>query len=217
MPGDGSPPADAANAPQARDAVRCFVGFELTDASRAYLRERVEALHAELGRRLEHPPRVVPPDNWHATLLFFPRLGRAERDVVWEAVTRGVSEGAWRDLRFAWQRLAVWPNPRRPGLICAEAEPYLAAAQWPLLDSLHQAPFNQADTRHAGRYVPHITVMRFRRGRHARLAPDWEALPEALRALDATRIRFDRVAFFLSTVSAQAPIYPRERTLPLAD
>lgn len=135
--------------------------------------------------------------------------------MVWAAVERGVAEGAWRDLRFAWQRLAVWPNLRRPGLICAEAEPHLAAAHWPVLDALDQPPFNQADTRHAGRYVPHITVMRFRRGPRLPLASAWEALPPSLPALDAARIRFDRISFFLSTVSSQAPIYPRERTLRL--
>ncbi len=204
-----------------RDALRCFVGFELAAESRAYLRERVTALHGELGRRLAGPQataqplRMVPPDNWHGTLLFFPTLGRAARDVVWQAVARGVSAGAWRDLRFAWQGLAVWPNPRRPGLICAEAKPYAPAAHWPVLDALDQAPFNLADTHHAGRYVPHITMLRFRRGRHVGLATAWAALPAALLTLDAARIRYDRISFFLSTVSAQAPIYPRERTLPL--
>jgi len=196
---------------------RCFLGFELTEASRAYLRERLEPLQRTLAGAHGWPIRLVPPDNWHATLLFFPRLEPALREPVWQAVQAAVAAGAWRRLDFAWRGLALWPSPRRPALLCVEAARYEAAAQWPLAARLDEAPFNLADTQHLRSYVPHLTVMRFRKGPGLRLPKprDWEALQPVLPAIDGAALRFDRVSFFLSTVTPERPIYPRERTLAL--
>jgi 2'-5' RNA ligase len=196
---------------------RCFLGFELRDDSRAYLRERLLPLHRELAETRGWPLRLVPPENWHATLLFFAALDAPERAEVWRAVEADAAAGAWGALDFAWRGLAPWPGPRRPGLLCVEAGPHAAAAAWPLTARLDQPPFAKGDTQHLRSYVPHITVMRFRKGRGQRLPrpADWDAVQPLLPALDPAALRFDRISFFLSTVSPQQPIYPRERTLAL--
>jgi len=197
---------------------RCFLGFELTEESRAYLRERLLPLHRALAEGQGWPLRLVPPDNWHATLLFFADLEPAQREEVWSLIEDSVAAGTWRGLAFAWQGVNVWPGPRRPGLLCVEAAPYGDAAQWPLVARLEAEPFRRGDTEHLRGYVPHITVMRFRKGRGARLPRprDWDAAQSLLPHIDADAVRFDRISFFLSTVSPARPVYPRERTLPLA-
>lgn len=196
---------------------RCFLGFELTEESRGYLRERLLPLHRALSVERRWPLRLVPPDNWHATLLFFNALEADERDAVWAQVERWTREGRWGPLHFAWQRLALWPAPRRPALLCLEAEPYAAARDWPLAAELDAPPFNKGDTRHLLDYVPHLTLMRFRKSREARLPRprDWEAVQPLLPSIEPDAVRFDRVSFFLSTVSPQQPIYPREHTVAL--
>jgi 2'-5' RNA ligase len=196
---------------------RCFLGFELTEGSRAYLRARLEPLHRELARERHWPVRLVPPDNWHATLLFFPGLTESEREEVWTAVQAAAGSGAWNGLAFPWQGLALWPSPRRPALVCLEAPLHEPARGWPLLERLGEPPFAKGEVEHLRDYRPHLTLMRFRRGRGARLPRprDWEAVRPLLPALEAEEIRFDRVSFFLSTVTPERPIYPRERSAPL--
>jgi 2'-5' RNA ligase len=197
---------------------RCFLGFELTEESRAYLRERLLPLHRALSGERHWPVRLVPPENWHATLLFFEGLEADERAQVWGEVERAVAAGAWRTLEFAWHGLALWPAPRRPALLCVEAERFAGAAAWPLAALAEQPPYSKGDTRHLLDYVPHITVMRFRKARGARLPRprDWEAVQPLLPAIEAQALRFDRVSLFLSTVSPAQPVYPREHTLALA-
>ncbi|HKI97493.1 MAG TPA: hypothetical protein VKB51_03355 [bacterium] len=196
---------------------RCFLGFELTDDSRAYLRARLVPLHRTLSDGQHWPLRLVPPDNWHATLLFFEDLEETERTAVWAAVEGWLAEGAWRVLDFAWQGLALWPSPRRPALLCMEAARYEGAADWPLVGRVDQPPFHKGDTRHLLDYIPHITVARFRRGRGGRLPrpSDWEAVQPLLPVIEPEALRFDRLSFFLSTISPENPIYPREHTLLL--
>jgi len=193
---------------------RCFLAFELTEASRDYLRERVEPFHQEL-RASGWPVRLVPPENWHLTLLFFNDLSAEEREAVWAPAARLAEAGTWRDLRFDWNGLAVWPTPRRPSLVCVEAAPYAPAQDWPVLHWLDEEPFAKADTRHMLPYVPHITVMRFDRKRRRPVAREWEAMSSELPGFDPAAIRVDRLAFFLSTVSPRQPVYPRERSTPL--
>jgi 2'-5' RNA ligase len=197
---------------------RCFLGFELTQESRAYLRERLLPLHTALSGEHGWPLRLVPPDNWHATLLFFDALEAPERERVWAEVQRCVSQGEWRALEFAWRGVALWPAPRRPALLCVEAARYEPATAWPLARLAEQEPFSKGDTRHLLDYIPHITVMRFRKARGTRLPRprDWEAVQGLLPPIEAGAVHFDRISFFLSTVSPERPIYPRERTLPLS-
>ncbi len=201
---------------------RCFLGFELTEDSRADLRACMEPLHRYLSREAEWPVRLVPPDNWHATLLFFPGLDADERAVVWQAVEDCVKRGVWRDLGFAWSGLALWPSLRRPGLLCLEAPPCTAAEDWPLTARLADPPFSKGMVHHLQRYVPHITLLRMRQGRGARRmrpadwARGWADAQPHLPVLDPARVRVDRVSLFLSTVTPAQPIYPRERTLSLA-
>jgi 2'-5' RNA ligase len=192
---------------------RCFVGLELDDGSRAYLDSVVRPVHRALQSRGRWPMRLVRPENWHLTLLFFPDLDEDGRAAVWETIERGASAGAWRDAAFDWRGLALWPSERRPSLIALEAAPYAPAERWPFVPLLGREPFSRADTRHVTPFRPHITVIRF--------DPRWrKALPEAwahaLRdapAFDPARIRFDRVSFLLSTLGPEQPVYPRERTV----
>ncbi|MEE8434596.1 MAG: 2'-5' RNA ligase family protein [bacterium] len=196
---------------------RCFLGFELSEDSRAYLRDVLPPLQRMLSEAAGWPVRLVPPENWHATLLFFKELDEAERETVWAEVELGVASGVWRGLGFQWSGLAVWPSPRRPGLICLEAPDYAPATEWPLTGLLSQHPFSKGDGHHLQSYRPHITVMRFRRGRGVR-APrprEIEARMAEFPTIDPARVRLEAVSFFLSMVSRQNPIYPRECTVPL--
>ena len=161
------------------------------------------------------PFRLVRAENWHATLLFFPGLSGAEREQVWEVIAQGVSDGAWGDSRFEWRELALWPSPRRPSLICLEAAPFTGAVDWPLAPLLTREPFSKGETRHFTPFRPHITVIRFDRRWRQLLKREWKAAVGELPPLDPGAITFDRVSFFLSTLSAEQPIYPRERTLAL--
>ena len=197
---------------------RCFLGFELSEDSRAILRDVLPPLQRMLSETAGWAVRLVPPENWHATLLFFKGLDETERDTVWAEVERCVASGAWRGLGFAWSGLAVWPSPRRAGLICLEAPEYPLATQWPLTGMLSQHPFSKGEGHHLRSFRPHITVMRFRRGggvkppRPREIAARMAEFP----VIDPARVRLEAVSFFLATVSRQNPIYPRERTLPLS-
>lgn len=192
---------------------RCFLAFEFDDASRAYLAERIVPFHERLAGREGWPVRLVRPENWHVTLLFFNGLEAAERETVWAEVERAAAAGTWRELAFAWLGLAVWPTTRRPNLICLEAELYPGVEEWPL--PVAEEPFSKGELRQYRAYRPHATVMRFKRGGRRPVTREWAALNREAPAFDPARIRFDRVAFLLSTLTAEQPIYPRERSLLL--
>jgi len=155
--------------------------------------------------------RLVRPENWHLTLLFFNDLARTERDIVWETIARGAAAGAWRDLAFAWQGLALWPSSRRPSLIALEGAPYAPARQWPIAPLLGREPFSKADTEHFEPFRPHITVIRFDPRWRKTIGPEWEAVMRDVPPLDPARIRFNRVSFLLSTLTKDQPVYERER------
>ncbi|MBI4082053.1 MAG: hypothetical protein HY423_05525 [Candidatus Lambdaproteobacteria bacterium] len=194
---------------------RCFLALELEEASRAYLRERVAPFHRLLAGRHRWRVRLVPPANWHLTLLFFPGLDDGERQAVWEPVAAATRAGAWGALDFVWRGLTLWPSPRRPALVCLEAAPFPGSTAWPIAPLLGDPPFSKADLRHVAPYRPHITLMRLERGRQPNLAEAWDALGAERPTIEPERIRFDRVAILLSTVSRAEPIYPRERSLAL--
>ncbi len=193
---------------------RCFLGFEFEPESLAYLRERVEPVHRMLAEEEGWPVRLVRPENWHVTLLFFDGLEAAQRAEAWEEVAAAARSGAWTGLAFDWRGLAIWPNPRRPSLVCLEAALFPGTADWPL--PVAREPFSLGKTENYRAFRPPATLMRFR-GRRQRsgLAREWRALRERLPAIEPGRIRFDRVSFLLSTLTQEAPIYPREFTAPL--
>ena len=192
---------------------RCFLGFEFTPDSLAYLKEQVLPVHRRLAEELGWPLRLVRPENWHVTLLFFDALEPEERAAAWKAVEQGARSGAWRELGFVWRGLALWPSPRRPSLLCLEGEVFPGAAAWPL--PVAEAPFSKGDLRHYGAFRPHATLMRLTRRGRKPLAREWRAFASELPAFDSAHIRFDRVAFFLSTLSEEQPFYVRERTVEL--
>ena len=237
------------------DQLRCFLGFELTGDSRAYLSGLLAPLHEKLKGKLGWQVRLLPARNWHATLLFFQSLTAGERARVWRAVEADALAGTWADLRFAWSGLALWPSPRRPNLICLELEEadkpirhpgaiggtdkpvrhpgaiggtdkpvrhphgqaseYTPASQWPLTGRLGETPFSKGETDHLLRYRPHITLMRFRRGGKKPTAAQWREIQPEIPPIDAGQVRFDHVSLFLSTLSPDTPIYPREYTASL--
>lgn len=196
---------------------RCFLGFELSEASRGYLEALLRPLHGRLAGELGWPLRLVPPRNWHVTLLFFNGLEPTQREAVWAAVEQAVAGGEWSGLAFPWNALSLWPSPRRPGLLCLEAPLFEASRSWSLTGQLDREPFRKGAVEHLRAYRPHITLMRLRRGKGMRLPRprDWEAVRPELPFIDPARVVVDEVSLFLSTLDARQPIYPRERTLPL--
>lgn len=192
---------------------RCFLGFELAPAGLAYLKEKILPLEELLSGETGWDIRLVRPENWHATLLFFPGLDGPEREAVWARVVRAAGEGAWRDLAFDWRGVALWPTPRRPSLLCLEAESYPEAARWPL--PLTEAPFTKGKLENLHTFRPHVTVMRFRRGRQRNLGREWRDLKERLPSISPEKIKLERVSLFLSTLSSNQPIYPREYSVSL--
>ena len=194
--------------------IRCFVAFEFTPESLIYLQDRITRAHRLLSEDHGWPLRLIRADNWHVTLLFFDGLEEAERRQVWKEVESGVSSGAWRAPEFSWQGLSPWPSPRRPSLVCLEAEPAEASVAWPL--QVASEPCCKGNVGHYLAYRPHATVMRFR-GRDGRkpLGKRWPQIQGELPTLDSERIRCDRISMFLSTLSREQPVYPREFTLPL--
>ena len=208
-------PPDGAESPS---PLRCFLGFELAPESRAWLEGRVEALRAGLEEVWGWSPRVIRPDNWHATLLFFHGLDEWERGRVWEQVRGWAAQGTWAGLKFNWKGWALWPSPRRANLLCLEAAAHQGAGGWPIQQALGEEPFRKGITRHLGTYVPHITLMRFHRRGHRVTTGMWEDARNKLPLLEPVELemlRFDRVSFFLSTLSAHVPVYPREYTAAL--
>ena len=195
--------------------MRCFLGFELDEGCRELMRVRVEPFYNELQRSMGWPVRLVPPGNWHMTGLFFKDLGDAERAAVWQEALRNVAAGVWNDIFFPFERLSLWPEPRRPSLICIAAPEWPGAAQWPLAQRLDEEPFSKGDTAHLRAFRPHITLMRFRGGAVRPYWREWQALGDRVPAIPPTAVRFNRVSLFLSDVSPAKPIYPREYTAPL--
>ena len=195
--------------------MRCFLGFELAEASRAVLRAHVEQAHALLQQALPGAWRAVHPDNWHATLLFFADLDATARGEVWQAAERAAQAGTWRELRIAWQGLVPWPNLRRPTLVCLDGGAYPQAREWPLLHRMKEEPFSRGDVDRLQSFHPHITVLRLRR-KPARgaLRAAWQALA-SLAPPPPEAIRLDRVSLFVNDLSREKPIYTREGTAPL--
>jgi len=195
--------------------MRCFVGLELVDTCLERLRQRVEPFCRLLIREAGWQVRMVHPQNWHLTVLYFPELDAAERAEVWAEVERNVSAGAWSTLLIPWTGLALWPTPRRPNLICLEAPVYPEAAQWPLAQRLGALPFSKADAARLTEYRPHITLIRFRGPGSRPYAREWQALQKEIPQVPPTAIRFDRVSMILSDVKPDKPVYTREYTAVL--
>ena len=192
---------------------RCFLGFEFQPESLAYLRERVEPFFEKLKGELGWDLRLIRPENWHVTLLFFQGLEASEREEVWGEVEKAARGGVWKELAFDWKGLAVWPSPRRPSLICLEAGLYPATPGWPL--PVSREPFSKGEVGHYLSYRPHATLMRLK-GRSHPVIREWKGLEGSLPEIDPGEIRFDRVSFFLSTLSREQPVYPRESSSPLS-
>lgn len=195
--------------------MRCFIGFELVDTCLERLRQRVEPFSRLLEKDLGWQVRMVPPQNWHMTGLFFQDLTEPERLQVWEEVRRNVGSGAWSALEFPWRGMALWPTPRKPNLVALEAPATDAAQRWPLATRLAEPPFNKGDTAHLTEFRPHITLIRFRGATVRPYGKEWARLSDQIPQVPPSAIRFDRVSLFLSDVSPQKPVYTREYTARL--
>ena len=193
--------------------IRCFLGFEFSPDTLAYLRKKIEPVERLLAEEQGWDIRLVRPENWHVTLLFFPGLKEAERGSVWAEVEMAARDGVWRDLEFQWQGLAVWPSPRRPGLICLEAGLYPGSVSWPL--PIDREPFSKGKRGNYLKFRPHSTVMRFPRRWRGSVGREWKGLQERLPSFASEKIKLERVSLFLSTLTSEEPVYPRERTIKL--
>jgi 2'-5' RNA ligase len=149
------------------------------------------------------------------TCLFFQDLTETERAEVWLEVQRNVSSGAWSELLFPWNGLALWPTARHPNLICLEAPLFPEAARWPLAAKLDLPPLAKADTAHFAEFRPHITLMRFRGVAVRRYGKEWAGIARDIPQIPPSAVRFDRVSLFLSDVKPERPVYTREYTARL--
>jgi len=192
---------------------RCFLAFEFSPESREYLELELRPFAKHLTRDLKWDLRKVRPENWHVTLLFFEGLDSEQRAEVWQAAESLAKEGIWKNLAFEWQKFSVWPNPRRPSLICLEAALYPGAVEWPL--PLTQSPYALGRVNHLQQYRPHATLMRFHRRWRRSVGSEWEALKPDLPKIKPEKIKLDRLSLFLSTLSRDKPLYPREFTVSL--
>jgi 2'-5' RNA ligase len=195
--------------------MRCFIGFELDEDCRERLRIHIEPFANKLQKELGWPIRMVPPQNWHQTCLFFPDLSDGERATVWQEVLRNVEAGVWSDLLFPWEGLTLWPSPRKPSLVCLAAAPVQDQEGWPLFQRLSEEPFSKGDVEHLKVYRPHITLIRFRGGASRPYWREWQAQGSRIPQIPPTAIRYNRISMILSDVSPQKPIYPREYTAKL--
>ena len=194
---------------------RCFIGLELSENSRKKLKRVVRPLYKKLSQGEGFPLRLVVAENWHMTLLFFRRLEAQDRALVWSKVAQSVGEGGWKHRDFIWNGLAVWPSPRKAGLICLEAENYPGAKNWPLAGWLETSPFNKGDTSHFSPFRPHVTLIRVKRGKERPKPYQWREAREDFPPVDPISIKFDRISLFISSLSKENPIYPREHTLKI--
>jgi 2'-5' RNA ligase len=195
--------------------MRCFIGFELVDTCLERMRQRVEPFCMQLNKELGWRLRLVHPDNWHMTCLFFADLDGAERELVWQEVLRNVTSGVWSDLMVPWRAIELWPEARRPTMIALAAPPFAGAAQWPISARLGDAPLNKGEVAHLQTYRPHITMMRFRGPTRIPYEKEWSRITKHIPIIPPTAVRFDRVSLFLSDVSPTKPVYTREYTANL--
>ena len=194
---------------------RCFLGFELTDESRLELEHWFLPMFKEMHEELEWQIKMVLPLNWHATLLFFPELKPEDRELAWRQVVNWTEAKVWKVREFQWKGLAIWPSAVRPGLICLAGEPFKLSQQWPLASALSEFPFQAGRGEHVWSYRPHITLARFPRGRQRVNETSWLRFLSRHNPLPESQIQLDRLSFFLSKLSIQNPVYPRERTIHL--
>src|SRR5574341_181974 len=182
--------------------MRCFVALELEERSRELLRVRVVQFCDSLRDEHGWPVRLVPPANWHVTVLFFKDLPKEEHPVVWQEVLRNVEAGVWNELVLPWGDVELWPNSNRPGLICLAAPPYAEVKRWPLIEKVTEPPFNRGDVPKLLDFRPHITLIRFGGGRPRPYGQEWKALGHRIPRVPPTAIRFDRVSLLLSDLPA---------------
>jgi 2'-5' RNA ligase len=199
--------------------MRCFLGFELAEDSRAYLRPLLSATHRALVAK-GWPVRLVQPDKWHATLLFFNDLGADERAAIWPEVQIAAVRGAWKDPGFHWRGLALWPRPERPSLVALESESYPALTRWGLESWLTHPVCLKGELRYLKSYRPHFTVMRLQENPTNKpalgeRAEEWEQVQKQLEPIDLQRVRIDRISFFLSDFSQPYHRYIREGTVEI--
>jgi 2'-5' RNA ligase len=195
--------------------MRCFIALELEERCRELLRVRITQFHADLRSDHDWPVQLVPPANWHVTVLFFRDLPKRDHDGVWTEVLRSVEAHVWDDLVFPWEDVELWPNPSRPGLICLAAPPYLDVKRWPLIENATKAPLNQGDVAKLLNFRPHITLMRFKGGRARPYSQEWKAMATRIPRVPPTAIRFDRVSLLLSDSSPSRPLYTRAFSAPI--
>ena len=191
---------------------RCFLGFEFTPSTLDYLRERILPFHYRLVDELNWPLRLVRPENWHVTILFFEGLDTPERNKVRERMEALVSGNPLEGTAFGWKGFSLWPSPRKPSLICLEATQTTASLKWGL--PISEPPFSKGHIHHFLEYRPHATLMRFK-GKGRAMGKDWEALKKEMPVIQPEQIRVDRISLFLSTLTREKPVYPREFTLPI--
>jgi 2'-5' RNA ligase len=195
---------------------QCFLGFELAEDTRAYLESRLIDVHRILLAK-GWPARLVKPDKWHITLLYFSDLPPAERAVLWSQVEAAAAQGAWADAGFHWRGLALWPSSK---VVVLESEKISALPRWGLESWLDNPICVKGELGPLKSYRPHVTVMRLQENTSGKLAPrewatEWKDALQQVEPIDLQRVRVDRITFFLSDYSGRYHRYIRESTLKI--
>ena len=196
-----------------------FLGFQPSEESLEYLTPLVTENH-QLLTEAGWPLRLVPPDKWHVTILWFKLLFRSERATLWSHAQSVLRRGAWSDPDFKWRGLSVWHNWKEPELVALAARKFPAVEVWGLEPWLTDPICKQGRIERLESYKPHITMMRFRKEQMGRPGvrnwkDEWRKLQPQLKPIDPERIRFDRLHLYLSDFSQRPHRYVHEHTANL--
>ena len=194
---------------------RCFLGFELSEKCRVDLESWLRPIFKRMQEELNWQVKKVLPMNWHATLLFFPKLKPEAREIAWNQVVSWTEKKVWNVEDFQWRGLEIWPSAANPKLICLGGDIFKSSQLWPLASSLKAFPFQAGHGEPVLSYRPHITLSRFPRGRKRIEEIAWRQFISLHTPLPKNLIQLDRISFFISKRTVQNPVYMRERTICL--
>lgn len=177
--------------------IRAFLALPLPESVVAHL--------ALLQTRLRLP-RPIPPENFHITLVF---LGEQREDALEELhlAVEAMTLPGFR-LRLDGLRVFGGNNPRNLHAAIAP-EPALERLQ----GRLRRAARMVGMTLESRRFVPHVTLARFRPGEVG--AVHLAQAMQTVGALDATPFAMDRFALYRSHLRADGAQYDMLAEYPL--
>jgi 2'-5' RNA ligase len=187
---------------------RCFVGLRIDERAQRRLAE-AQATLEQLGKTAARRLRLVPPENFHATLKF---LGATADQQVPE-LTSALAAVARRfePVEVLIEGFGAFPSPARPRVLFAALG---AGRDWAasLAADVDAAAVELSFAREERPHVPHVTLARVEQAKpHGRLS-DWltEALHEPL-----GRVLTSHLVLFESKLGSDHARYAALCELPL--